>query len=147
LRGQTFSAQAGIPVQMDVVAFCSVSASDLDFGAYLTTGSAAALGQTVIQFTCTLGSVIEIALDAGLSGGQNQRQMSSGLGYGKERLNYDLYQDSARTVRWGDKSGQDTLELLATGAPQTATVFGQIPAGQVTPAGNYVDTITVVLLF
>lgn len=38
---------------------------------------------------------------------------------GKDRLDYDLFQDPGRTIHWGDRSGVDTLEVTATGAQQT----------------------------
>jgi Spore Coat Protein U domain len=52
-----------------------------------------------------------------------------------------------RTVHWGDKSGVDTLEVQATGVPQTVPVYGQIPGGQRVRDGIYSDIITVRVLF
>ena len=66
---------------------------------------------------------------------------------GKGTLEYDLFQDSGRTVHWGDRSGRDTLEVQTTGAPQTIPIYGQIPAGQRALEGTYSDTITITILY
>jgi spore coat protein U-like protein len=66
---------------------------------------------------------------------------------GVDRLDYDLFQDLGRTAHWGDNSGVDTLEVQATGVPQTVPVYGQIPGGQRVRDGIYGDTITVRVLF
>ena len=66
---------------------------------------------------------------------------------GTDRMDYDLYQDPGRTIHWGDRSGRDTLEVLATGAPQTVPIYGQIPAGQRVRDGTYSDTITITVLY
>src|SRR5437868_748943 len=101
LRGQVFTATAGMPVRMEVIGTCIITASDLDFGTYLANGNVAALGQTSLQLKCPSGFAVEISLDAGTSGGRNRRQMSADSGPGS--LNYDLYQDAGRTIPWGDR--------------------------------------------
>jgi len=55
--------------------------------------------------------------------------------------------DAARTQRWGSTTGVDTLPGTGTGAAQSATVYGRVPAGQVVPAGNYADVITVTVTY
>jgi spore coat protein U-like protein len=145
LRGQAFTATAGMPVRMEVIGSCIVAASDLDFGTYFAAGTMASLGQTDLQLRCPSGFAVEISLDAGTSGGRNRRQMIADSGRGT--LDYDLYQDAGRTIPWGDRSGRDTLELTATGEPQSIPVYGEIPAGQRATEGSYSDTITVLVQF
>ena len=136
-----------MPVKIELVGFCNVSASDLDFGAYASNSQSPAQGQTVIQLLCSGGTVAELSLDAGTGtpGNTSRRQLEHDRGLGQ--LEYDLFQDPARTVHWGDKSGVDTLEVEATGAPQTIPVYGQIPGGQRVRDGIYSDTITVHVRF
>ena len=141
------TATAILPVTIEIVQSCLVSASDLDFGAYPSNSKTPAQGQTAISLHCGAGVTVEIALDAGTETGSNTNRRKLASGSGPERLDYDLYQDPGRTIHWGDRSGRDTLEVLTTGAPQTVPVYGQIPAGQRAREGTYSDVITVTVHF
>lgn len=134
-------------VRIEITANCIVSASDLDFGAYASNSNTPSLGQSAIQLQCSPGAVVELSLDAGLGSGRNTSRRRLAQDSGIDRLDYDLFQDPARTVHWGDKSGRDTLEVQATGAPQTVPVYGQIPARQRVRDGIYRDVVTVRVLF
>jgi spore coat protein U-like protein len=144
---QTLTATSGMPVRIEIIASCTVSAADLDFGAYSPGANAPKMAQTTVQLHCSAGVVVEVGLDAGSgSGSTKNRRMEAEAG-GSGRLDYELYQDAARTIHWGDKSGKDTRELLATGAAQAVPVYGQIPAGQNVGSGTYSDVITVQVQF
>ena len=137
------TATAIMPVTIEIVQACTVSASDMNFGAIASNSKTPVLGQTAIQLRCGAGATAEIALDAGTGavGNTSRRRMSQDSG--TDRMEYDLYQDPGRTIHWGDRSGRDTLEVLTTGAPQTVPIYGQIPAGQRVRDGNYSDMITI----
>ena len=62
-------------------------------------------------------------------------------------LNYALYQDVGRATLWGQTIGTDTVAGTGSGATQTLTVYGRIPALQGSAAGAYTDTITVTLTY
>ena len=128
-------------VSARVNAVCEIVATDLAFGAYTSQGTAPLQGTTLLTATCTPGSAYNIGLNAGTSPGAtvNQRKMVSGA----NALNYNLYSDSARGVIWGNTIGTDTVTGVGTGLAQDHTVFGQVPAAQVVPAGEYKDIITV----
>jgi spore coat protein U-like protein len=147
LRGQTYTVNGGMPVRMEIIASCTFSTSDLDFGTYAASGDTPALGQSSIQLLCPQGVAVEISLDAGTSsaGGTRRRQMSSD--FSRDNLDYDLFQDAGRNIHWGDESGRDTLELLATGEPQTIPVYGEILARQRADPGTYNDIVTVFVQF
>jgi spore coat protein U-like protein len=147
LAQTTLTTSAGMPVRIELVAFCSVSAADLDFGAYASNSQTSAQGQTAIQLHCSGGTVAELSLDAGTGLGGNTTRRKLVQDRGVDRLDYDLFQDPGRTLHWGDKSGVDTREVLATGAPQTVPIYGQIPGGQRVRDGIYSDTITVHVVF
>jgi len=136
-----------MPVRIELTGFCTVGASDLDFGAYASDQMSPVQGQTTMQLQCTPGTVAELRLDAGTGtpGNTSRRKLEQDRGLGQ--LEYDLFQDPGRTVHWGDKSGVDTLEVEATGAPQSIPVYGKIPGGQRVRDGIYVDTITVTVFF
>jgi spore coat protein U-like protein len=118
-----------------------VTASDLDFGAYTSQGSSPLTSTTILRATCTPGSTYNIGLSDGTGGGTiySGRKMASG----QNKLNYQLYRDSARTNIWGNTTGTDTVQDVGTGLAKDHTVFGTIPAAQVVPSGDYADTITV----
>ena len=143
LAQATYTATAGMPVRIEIVASCAVSASDLNFGAYASNQNTPVQGQTVIQLLCGAGAVAELSLDAGTGPGGNTDRRRMEQDEGRDRLDYGLYQDPGRTVHWGDRSGVDTLEVQTTGTPQTVPVYGQIPGGQRVRDGTYSDTITV----
>jgi spore coat protein U-like protein len=136
-----------MPVRIQIIGFCNVSASNLDFGAYASNQNSPSQGQTTIQLQCSDGSAAEISLDAGAGPGGNTNRRKMERISGTDQLDYGLFQDPGRTIHWGDQSGVDTLEVQTTGAPQAIPVYGQIPGGQRVRDGNYGDTITVRVVF
>ena len=148
VRAQTvFTANAGMPERIEIVAACSVSAADLNFGPYLSNSTTAVFGQTAISLHCGSGQTAELSLDAGsgLGGNTNSRRMEQDGG--SDRLDYGLFQDPGRTIHWGDRSGTDTLEVQTTGALQTIPIYGKIYEGQRVRDGTYSDTITLRVIY
>jgi spore coat protein U-like protein len=130
-------------VTADVLPVCSVSASDLNFGAY----SRVQLdGTTTVSATCTFAAPYSVGLDQGVAAGSTvtTRKMKGPAG---ALLNYSLFQNSGRTTNWGNTVGTDTVGSIGTGVAQTFTVFGRIPAAQAVGPGAYQDTITVTVTF
>ena len=136
------TATAILPVTIEIVESCHVSASDLDFGAYASNQTTPVLGQTTIELRCGAGTTAELLLDAGTGSNRNTSRRQMGQDSGIDRMDYDLYQDAGRTIHWGDRSGRDTLEVVTTGAPMTVPIYGEIPARQRVRDGTYSDTIT-----
>jgi len=69
---------------------------------------------------------------------------------GASTLNYNLYLDAARTTIWGDGTG-GTQNFFVRNPTNNQDVsiplYGRIPAGQSTSAGNYSNTLTVTINF
>ena len=141
------TATAIMPITIEIVQSCLVSASDLNFGTIASSSPVAVLGQTTIQLNCGVGATVEISLDDGTSPGGSTSRRRLVQDPGIDRLDYNLYQDPGRTIHWGDRSGRDTLEVLTTGALQTVPIYGEIPAGQRVREGTYSDMITVTLKY
>ena len=141
------TATAILPVTIEIVTACTVSATDLQFGALTSNSKSSVLGQTTIQLNCGVGATVEISLDAGTGPGGNTSRRRMEQDSGSDRLDYGLFQDPGRTIHWGDRSGRDTLEVQTTGAPQTVPIYGQIPGGQRVRDGIYSDLITVTVHF
>ena len=138
----SLTATAGMAVGVEIVAACTVSVADLNFGAYASNSKTPVQGQTTIQLRCGAGAVAELSLDAGSGPGATTSNRRLEQDSGRSRLDYDLFQDPGRTIHWGNRSGVDTLEVVATGAQQTVPIYGQIPSGQRALEGTYSDTIT-----
>ena len=121
----------------------SVTATNLAFGAYTT---AQVDNTSTISVTCTKGTTYNVGLDAGTSAGATvtTRKMT---GPGGDTLAYALYQDSARTINWGNTVSTDTVIGTGNGSAQTLTVYGRVPAGQFVTPGAYTDTITATITY
>lgn len=136
------SATTTFTVTASVISSCTIAASNLSFGNYTL---AQLDSTTTLSVTCTSGSVVKIGLNAGTGTGAtvSARKMT----YSTNTLNYSLYQDSGRTTNWGNTPGTDTVNTTGTGAAQTFTIYGRIPANQASPIGSYTDTITATVNF
>lgn len=84
---------------------------------------------------------IQIGIGAGSVGTVSARTMSAGIG----RLRYGLYQDSGRSVPWGDGTdGTSVLVRNVSGGDQfTLPLYGRIAQRQNVPIGAYSDLVTI----
>ena len=132
--------QARITIQNDCVIN---SVTDLDFG---TSGllNAAVDATATISLRCTENASYDIGLDGGGTGDTSARQMSDGSG---NTVDYQMYQDAARTVAWGNVVGTDTKSGTGTGVDDSHTIYGRVPAQATPPAGTYTDTVTVTVTY
>lgn len=122
---------------------CFISiATDLDFG---STGdlSSPHLGTSTLQLYCPAGTPWHVGLDNGSHASGNVRRMAGPSGH----VTYDLYQDTARTQRWGNAVGTDTRSGTGMGTLQSLTVHGRVPVQPNPGAGAYSDTVTVTLTY
>lgn len=142
-----FQGQFSMSLSASVVADCTVSASNVDFG---TLGIlATAVNATgVVTAACTKGSSYNLSLSVGLGVGGTMAQRLMTRSGGSETLTYGLYRDSGRTQLWGDGTGgSSTVSNTGTGSPQTSTIYGTVPAQGAPRPGTYADTITVTVTF
>ncbi|MGD9508896.1 MAG: spore coat U domain-containing protein [Geminicoccaceae bacterium] len=144
--GHAAPARAGtdtdiLTVTATVLSACSLSGGTLNFGSY-TSGQTANLDVTgVINYVNCSGS-LTFALDGGLSGNVNARQMQQGA----NRLSYQIYRNAVRNAVWG--TGADAQGVVLVGTQSgSVTVYGRIPSGQVVQDGTYTDTVNVTLTF
>ena len=99
-------------------------------------------------FTVKCGGGIDETISA--STGANSSDYNNRLmrgGDGNDTLRYQLYIDSARTIVWGDGTG-NTSPIIAVenGAFNDHTIYASMPAGQNGGIGTYSDTITITIL-
>jgi spore coat protein U-like protein len=137
------SATTSFAITATVQPSCTVSATSLAFGAY----AGALLSSTsTISATCTNTTPYNIGLNAGTATGATVTNRSM-TGPAASLLHYKLFSDSGHTTNWGNTVGTNTVPKTGSGAVQTLTIYGQVPAGQYVTPGGYADTITVTLTY
>lgn len=122
---------------------CYVStATDLNFGS--ATNLSTERNQTsTISLRCPNNTNWRVALNYGANATGTTRRM---IGPGSSYITYQLFQDAARTVTWGNTTSTD-VPGTGTNATQTLTVYGRVPAQPVVSAGAYSDTVTITLTY
>lgn len=142
--GTTVAGSFPFTVTATVTNNCNISASDVAFApAGLLNAALNATGTLSVQ--CTNGDAYGISLNGGGSGNVNARKMSRQGGGGT--ISYQLYSDAAHAVAWGDATGGTIATGTGTGAAQTITVYGVVPAQSTPQPGRYSDTITATITF
>jgi spore coat protein U-like protein len=131
---------ANLTVTAQVQASCDLTGGELPFGVYTGDENDADVD---ITYTCTPGTNIIVSLGPGE---QLQGSVRTMIGDNGGSLEYGLYQDSSRSIPWGE--GPDAQSFAdASGGAQTAKVYGRIPAGQGgQAAGSYNDTVLITLV-
>lgn len=129
------SATSAFDVGIQVLATCSISATNMSF-ASITTGTTSNNDATSsLTVNCSNGTNYTIALDNGANYLSNRRLVSSG-----SYLGYQLYSDSGRSTQW---TTTVTKAGVGSGGDQSHTIFGRIPSGQAVPqTGSYADIVT-----
>jgi spore coat protein U-like protein len=142
----TAGAYSPNPVNMGesatVLAGCSVSATDLDFGNYL---ASLVTATSTVTVSCTSGTNYTIGLDqgSGTGGTTTTRKMTSPA---SATLNYQMFRDNLHTLNWGNTPGTDTVAGTGNGSPKQSTVYGQMAGSQTGNPATYTDnrvTVTV----
>jgi spore coat protein U-like protein len=125
---------------------CTVTTTTLDFGNETGLDSAKT-ATNAISVTCTAGTLYDVGLSNGSSGGSGPaaRQMSNAAT--AETVAYGIYRDPAHTQPWGGTAGADTAMGLGTGTAQTFTGYGLVPAQATPPALTYTDTVVVTVTY
>jgi spore coat protein U-like protein len=126
-------------VSATIAKACSVSATNLAFGAY---SGALVKSTSTVSVNCTNSTPYNVGLNAGQATGATVTNRSM-TGPAKALLHYQLFSNSGYTTNWGNTVGTDTLAGSGNGAVQPLTVYGQIPAVQLAAPGSYTDTIIV----
>jgi spore coat protein U-like protein len=136
--------QVPFNVHANIVSACTVQASNLNFGSAGVLNSNVDANNT-ISVNCSNGTPYTIGLDGGLSGASNptMRKMTSGI----STINYGNYQNSTRSVPWGNATGTDTISNVGNGTTQNYTAHGRVQIQSTPPPGTYTDTIIVTMTY
>jgi spore coat protein U-like protein len=133
---------------------CTVSATPVSFGLYVTVVASPDDSTGTVSMSCTTpgpgNSPVGVSYSIALSGGGGNtaaRRMLSG----GSQLGYQLYQDAARSIPWGDTVAQGVggSGQVRRDVPLTAshTIHGRIPARQAVASGSYADVIQVIVTY
>ena len=127
--------------------YCAIETRPLSFGIYDPEANASLDAVAEIAYTCdNQAKKIRIEMTTGLSN-QFDRYMYSDP---TTRLYYNIYLDATHTTIWGQGLyGTDVYyqNNPPNGTPVVVPAYGRIPARQDPPPGNYVDLLTVRILF
>jgi spore coat protein U-like protein len=140
------------PAQASGNVSCSISATGLVFGQYVPSRNGTSDLTATVQVTCTSSGEAPVAVQGSISLIGARANGRRELADGAHRLGYQLFLDPARTIPWGDGSGESRTQSIsgvaagATPFRATVTVYGRILARQAGAAvGCYSDQISVVL--
>jgi spore coat protein U-like protein len=122
---------------------CTVSATTQDFGAVSGLLRVAQDATSTVSLRCTYRAPWQVGLGVGQNAAGNVRRMTGSGGL----IDYELYRDLGRTQRWGTTLNTDTVTGTGTGATQSLTVYGRVPAQTPRTAGTYTDTIVVTVTY
>jgi spore coat protein U-like protein len=137
---QAATATATMPVSATVPVSCTAAAgTSMAFG-NLTTTLALAVSQAdttgTLTVTCTNGASYSIVAGDGNNYSSGWRMANGSSQY----VTYSLYSDSGRSTAF-PRSGT-TLGGTGTGAAQTVTAYGRIPAQTAGGSGSFTDSVT-----
>jgi spore coat protein U-like protein len=66
---------------------------------------------------------------------------------GGNQIWYGLFRDAARSLSWGELGDGAAQPGTGSGAAQSFTVYGRVPAQATPPPGIYSDTIIVTITY
>lgn len=131
---------------------CGLAITPLQFGEYLPYLGAASDFTATLTLTCTTSGAASELWDGSIALVGTRRPGARELKNGPQLLIYRLYLDPARTLPWGDRSGEGTVlpvsGAVGPAAPyrQTIVIYGRVSALQTSAmAGQYADHVTAFL--
>lgn len=126
----------------DASAACQVDTRPVAFGVVDVTRDSDGNGE--ITLNCTVATEVEVAISSGTAPGQRFMAGPSG-----GQLTYDIFPDTARTLPWGDGTGNSVTRSIVTDGESTTrlTIYGLVPQQDAVPPGSYSDSLTVLVNF
>lgn len=118
-----------------------VNVVDIDFGDYDPTDPVANNSAGSVSVRATKGITYKIYISETSFG---VRQMDDG---GTETLDFELYTNSARTIRWQEDSASAPTYVSGGNAVSTKTIYGKAMQLQDVPAGVFTAALTITMEF
>nr|WP_229265216.1 spore coat U domain-containing protein [Duganella sp. 1224] len=134
-------------VTLKIVADCTIAATPLDFGQSQGVLATTVSVNTSLQVTCTNTTPYNVGLNAGsVAGSTTAARLLGGTGANTSTVAFNLAM-TAGGGNWGNTQGTDTKSGTGTGAAQTLTVYGAIPAQSTPQPDTYKSTVTATVYF
>lgn len=142
------TATATFQVTLTIIANCIIAANPLNFSSSQGVLATAVNTTTTLSVTCSNTTPYNLGLNAGTGTGSTiaARTLSSTTGGNSSVVAFNLFQTAGAT-NWGNSQGTDTVAGTGTGAAQTVTVYGQVPAQNTPQPDTYKSTITATVYF
>jgi len=141
------SKTANFDVTLTIIADCTIAANALNFGSSQGVLATSVSANTTLNVTCTNTTPYNVGLSAGTgTGSTTAARLMSGTGANTSTVAYNLLQ-TAGGANWGSTQGTDTKSGVGTGASQTLTVYGVVPAQTTPQPDSYKSTITATVFF
>ncbi len=137
---------AGMGVAIGVGTRCAIASSDIAFPNYVPTNPTPLDATGFLTVDCDAGRRTAVRIGQGLNPGPGStaRNPLRRLAGPTAFLNYNLYEDAARTIVWDDhQPGVMTVKVY----PLVMPVYARIFAGQLVPNGTYQDAVAVRLFY
>lgn len=134
-------------VTANVINDCTLAATNINFGsAGVLNNSLTATG--TLSVACTNNDPYSIALSAGGGSGASVADRRMTRSGGSEEVRYQLYQNAAYSIPWGDGTGGTAAVTgTGTGASQAITVYARVLPQSTPNAGTYIDTIVATITY
>jgi len=125
---------------------CTVATTALNFGNQ-TALDTIKTAVNSISVTCTGGTLYDIGLSNGSSGGTGPAaRLMSNLATA-QTITYGVYRDAGYAQPWGNVAGVNTVTATGTGLPQSFSGYGRIPIQATPPPLTYTDTVVVTVTY
>ncbi len=122
---------------------CTLTGGTLNFGSIASTVSSIDAA-TSISVRCSSTTPYTMSMGNGLAPTSNEAARRS-MQKESDRLLYNLYRDSSRTLDWGSTQGVNVLGGTGTGSTVPINVYGRVPQQSTPAVGTYTDTVIVTL--
>ena len=141
---------ANMAVTANIGMNCTISATDIAFGAYdpiVANASTDLDAAGSVTTTCTVGSAGKVIIGQGLGDDDDSTDAAplrrmQGPSEG-DYLEYQVYSNDGRSNVWTNEVATG-VAYAASGSAQVMPVYGRVAAGQTTVAeGSYTDTLIV----
>jgi spore coat protein U-like protein len=123
---------AGCVQAMATPGTCDLKGSTvINFGTFVGSSISAMTGSMTVH--CTANATYDVGIDAGTSPGAavTSRAMTDGNGHW---LAYELFQDAAHVLNWGNTVGVDTVAKPVTnGQSPPFSIYGLLPNNEYAP--------------
>lgn len=143
------SRTSNFDVTLTIIADCTIAAAPLDFGQSQGVLASTVSVNSSLQVTCTNTTPYNVGLNAGtVSGSSTSARLMAGTTAGNTATTvaFNLAMTSGGG-NWGNTQGTDTKSGTGTGAVQTLTVYGSVPAQATPQPDTYKSTVTATVYF